>query len=95
MESFIASIEIKMLDKSKVIKYYGTSDENKNYGLKITKVETAEEKEIALLPKISMKKDVVNKLVNDIIENNLDLDQIRYIVDDYIKKENELKKVNY
>lgn len=95
MESFIASIEIKMLDNSKVIKYYGTSDENKNYGLKITKLENStEEKEIALIPKISMKKDVINKLVNDIIENNLDLDQIRYIVDDCIKKENELKKIN-
>ena len=95
MESFIASIEIKMLDNSKVIKYYGTSDENKNYGLKITKLENStEEKEIALIPKISMKKDVINKLVNDIIENNLDLDQIRYIVDECIKKENELKKIN-
>ena len=92
MSMLYSSIEIsKVLEDSKETrKYYITKDST--FGFKMTKTENNElvEKEVLCMNNIANSENMIKSLIDEVIKCEDDVEQIEYVVEDYVKAQSNL-----
>lgn len=82
MKNNYGSTDIKLGDENQIINYYIIKGENDSYGISIEKEIDGALKEKTEVKNISNNENVVRNIIDEIISNNNDLEQLKYVIED-------------
>lgn len=75
--------EIKLGEEKQIVNYFITKNEG-NYGIKIEKEINGKLKDEAEVNDISNNENVVRNIIDELISNNNDLEQMKYVIEDNV-----------
>lgn len=75
--------EIKLGEEKQIVNYFITKNEG-NYGIKIEKEINGKLKDEAEVNDISNNENVVINIIDELISNNNDLEQMKYVIEDNV-----------
>ncbi len=75
--------EIKLGEEKQIVNYFITKNEE-NYGIKIEKEINGKLKDEAEVNDISNNENVVRNIIDELISNNNDLEQMKYVIEDNV-----------
>lgn len=75
--------EIKLGEEKQIVNYFITKNDE-NYGIKIEKEINGKLKDEAEVNDISNNENVVRNIIDELISNNNDLEQMKYVIEDNV-----------
>ncbi len=83
MKSNYGKVETKLGDENQTLNYFIIKDDD-NYGIKIEKECNGILKEETEINDVSNNENVVRNIIAEIISNNNDLEQLKYVIEDNV-----------
>ena len=83
MKNNYGKVETKLGDENQTLNYFIIKDDD-NYGIKIEKECNGILKEETEINDVSNNENVVRNIIAEIISNNNDLEQLKYVIEDNV-----------